>query len=149
MQKAAKLWYRQPALQWTEALPLGNGRIGAMVFGGQDRDRLQMNEDTLWAGYPCEEHNPDALHYLSASREYIAAKQFAEAQSLVEQHMLGTDGHGVQPYQPLGNVYLDFQGLSDEEVYTRELDLNTAIATTMVGSGDRQHTRRMFISAVD
>ncbi|WP_314591485.1 glycoside hydrolase family 95 protein [Paenibacillus terrigena] len=149
MQKAAKLWYRQPALQWTEALPLGNGRIGAMVFGGQDRDRLQMNEDTLWAGYPREEHNPDALHYLSAAREYIAAKQFMEAQSLVEQHMLGTDGHGVQPYQPLGNVYLDFKGLSDEEVYTRELDLNTGIATTMVGSGDQQHTRRMFVSAVD
>jgi len=120
-----------------------------MVFGGQDRDRLQMNEDTLWAGYPREEHNPDALRYLSAARESIAAKKYGEAQALVEKHMLGTDGHGVQPYQPLGNVYLDFTGLSKDEAYTRELDLNTAIATTVIGSGDQQHTRRVFISAVD
>ncbi|WP_152394463.1 glycoside hydrolase family 95 protein [Paenibacillus guangzhouensis] len=149
MQKAAKLWYKQPAVQWTEALPLGNGRMGAMVFGGVERDRLQMNEDTLWAGYPREEHNPNALTYLAAARDYIAAKQYAEAEALVENHMLGTDGHGVQPYQPLGNVYLDFEGIAKEEAYTRELDLHTAIATTKIGSGDEQHIRKVFISAVD
>src|SRR5688500_13607285 len=76
------LWYRQPAEVWTEALPLGNGRMGAMVFGGVARERLQLNEDTLYAGAPYDPTHPDALAALPRVRELIAAGRYAEAQAL-------------------------------------------------------------------
>ncbi|GGH10880.1 glycoside hydrolase family 95 protein [Paenibacillus segetis] len=144
-----KLYYTKPAQRWAEALPLGNGRMGAMVYGGVQREQIQLNEDTLWAGYPRAEHNPDAATHLGEARRLLAEERYIEAQELIEGKMLGTSGSGVQPYQPLGNLYLDFEGEFDDQGYRRELDLNTAIATTHIGEGATSQKRSVFISAVD
>jgi len=78
-----QLYYTQPANEWEEALPIGNGRIGAMVFGSISRERLQLNEDTLWSGFPRDTNNYEALRYLKQSRELIAAGKYAEAEALI------------------------------------------------------------------
>src|SRR4051812_18893977 len=83
------LWYRQPAEQWTEALPIGNGRLGAMIFGGVSRERLQLNEDTLYAGGPYDPSNPQALEALPRVRELIAAGRYADAQTLANEKLMG------------------------------------------------------------
>nr|WP_052759610.1 glycoside hydrolase family 95 protein [Paenibacillus sp. DMB20] len=144
-----KLYYTKPAQQWTEALPLGNGRIGGMVFGGVRRERIQLNEDTLWAGYPRSEHNPNAAANLAEARRLLAEGSYIEAQKLIEGKMLGIGGSGVQPYQPLGNLYLDFEGELEDQGYNRELDLNTAIVSTQLGEGNNRQKRSVFISAID
>ncbi|GIO32478.1 MULTISPECIES: glycoside hydrolase family 95 protein [Paenibacillus] len=149
MAKRNKLWYKQPAKKWEEALPLGNGRMGAMIFGGVRRERLQLNEDTLWAGYPVQEDNPAAAASLPEARLLLAEGRYAEAQQLVERSMLGSPGQGVQPYQPLGDLFLDFAGEPDERDYVRSLDLNTAAACIEFGAGERRQRRTAFISAAD
>ena len=85
---AAHIWYRQPAEQWTEALPIGNGRLGAMIFGGVARERLQLNEDTLYAGGPYDPSNPEALEALPRVRALIAEGKYVEAQNLTEEKMM-------------------------------------------------------------
>ena len=82
------LWYRQPASQWVQALPVGNGRLGAMVFGGVEREQLQLNEDTLWAGGPYDPNNTNALAALPEVRRLIFDGKFAEAQKMVGQKMM-------------------------------------------------------------
>src|SRR4051812_34759070 len=84
-----RLWYRQPAEVWTEALPIGNGRIGAMIYGGVARERLQLNDDTLYAGGPYDPNNPEALTALPQVRQLIEAGRFAEAQALANEKMMG------------------------------------------------------------
>ena len=149
MAKRNTLWYKQPAKKWEEALPLGNGRMGAMVFGGVRRERLQLNEDTLWAGYPVKENNPAAAAALPEARRLLAEGRYAEAQQLIERSMLGSPGHGVQPYQPLGDLWLEFSGEPDERDYNRLLDLSTAVARTEFGAGGRRQRRTAFVSAAD
>src|SRR5436309_950910 len=95
---ANKLWYRQPAAQWVEALPVGNGRLGAMIFGGAEVERLQINEDTLWGGGPYDPMNPAAREALPEIRGLIAAGDFAKAQSLVQQKFMAKPIHEA-PYQ--------------------------------------------------
>jgi len=149
MVKQNKLWYKQPAKKWEEALPIGNGRMGAMVFGGMRRERLQLNEDTLWAGYPVMENNSEATASLPEARRLLAEGRYVEAQQLIESHMLGMPGQGVQPYQPLGNLILEFAGELDEKEYTRSLDLNTAVARTEFGTEGQRQRRTVFVSAPD
>lgn len=149
MAKGNMLWYKQPAKKWEEALPLGNGRMGAMVFGGIRRERLQLNEDTLWAGYPVQEDHPGAAASLPEARRLLAEGKYAEAQQLIERSMLGMPGQGVQPYQPLGDLMLEFAGEPDERDYTRSLDLDTAVARTEFGAEGRRQSRTAFISAAD
>ena len=143
-----KLWYRQPAGDWTEALPIGNGRLGGMVFGGIDRERIQLNEDTLWSGQPRDTNNYQAIDCLKKARELIFHGEYTEAQSLMEQHMLGPYG---QSYQPLGNLYLEFDGADaeEEEDYVRELDLDTAIARVQYSRAGSVTDREAFVSAPD
>ncbi|WP_309274212.1 glycoside hydrolase family 95 protein [Paenibacillus sp.] len=143
------LWYKQPAKKWEEALPIGNGRMGAMVFGGIQRERLQLNEDTLWAGYPVKEDNPEAAASLPEARRLLVEGRYVEAQQLIESRMLGMPGHGVQPYQPLGDLFLEFAGEPDEKEYIRSLDLNTAVARTEFGMGGQRQHRTVFVSAAD
>src|ERR1051325_4091676 len=83
-----KLWYRRPAAQWVEALPVGNGRLGAMVFGGVEQERIQLNEDTLWSGGPYNPANPDAKEALPEIRRLIAAGEYQAAQALVQQKFM-------------------------------------------------------------
>jgi alpha-L-fucosidase 2 len=123
------LWYRQPAKDWNEALPVGNGRLGAMVFGGARVERLQLNEDTLWSGAPSEWNNPGAREQLAEVRRLVFAKDYAGADAAVKK----MQGPYNQSYEPLGDLYLEFAGEVDEAGYRRSLDLDAACAETRFG----------------
>ena len=114
------LWYRQPAASWTEALPVGNGRLGAMVFGGTGSERLQLNEDTLWTGGPYDPVNPAAHDALPEVRRLIDAGAFAAAQALANATLMGVPKTQMA-YQPLGDLLLDMPGLDVVTAYRRDL----------------------------
>ena len=144
------LWYRQPAKEWVEALPVGNGRLGAMVFGGINQERIQLNEDSVWSGQPIERENPEALGNLPLVRELLFAGQYVEAEKLVAEKIMGLriEG-GIHTYQTLGDLILDFSHTKEVTEYRRSLDLDTAIATVEYHMGDDNYRREMFVSAVD
>ena len=145
---AWRLWYRQPAEQWTEALPIGNGRLGAMVFGGVARERLQLNEDTLYAGGPYDPSNPEARLALPRVRELIAAGKYAEAQQLANDRMMGRPMR-MPSYQTVGDLHLSFAASSFAEAYRRDLDLDTALATVQYRQSGITFRRECFASAAD
>ena len=149
-EKKLKLWYRQPAEEWVEALAIGNGRLGAMVFGGVQRERLQLNEDSLWAGHPVDRDNPDAIKYLDEARQLLFDGKYVEGQKLIQEKIMGLrlDG-GINTYQTLGDLELSFQGHEGATHYRRELDLDTAIAIVSYRVGDATFTREVFSSAPD
>jgi alpha-L-fucosidase 2 len=142
------LWYGQPAAQWVEALPIGNGRIGAMVFGGVERERLQLNEDTLWDGYKRDPNNPAALEALPEVRRLLFEGKNLEATALAGRTMMGIPS-GVKSYQSLGDLGLETPGLTAVEDYRRDLDLATGIASVRYRSGGATFTREVFASAPD
>ncbi|MGB3336125.1 MAG: glycoside hydrolase family 95 protein [Devosia sp.] len=151
-----QLWYRKPATEWTDALPLGNGRLGAMVHGGVGREELQLNESTLWSGGPYQPTNPEALPNLARVRELILGRQYEEAHALAQAHLLAKP-YLQMDYQPAGNLFLEFrQHEATAGSYRRELDLATGVATTqyeLLGTGFDPHaarfTRTAFASAAD
>src|SRR5690606_21362435 len=148
-ERPLRLWYPRPATRWVEALPLGNGRLGAMVWGGGRSERLQLNEDTLYAGQPYDPVPESALQALPEVRRLLFAGRYAEAEALADATMMGRPRKQM-PYQPLGDLRLDFPEISDLDDYRRELDLDRALATTTFGSGwQLQHTRQAFVSAAD
>jgi alpha-L-fucosidase 2 len=106
------LWYRQPATVWTSALPVGNGRQGAMMFGGIDSEVLCLNEDTFWAGGPYTPDNPDALSALAEVRQLIWDGKYANAQRLISQKMMAKP-LGQLPYQPIGDLLLEFPSVAN------------------------------------
>src|SRR5437899_2285388 len=128
------LWYRRPARQWVEALAIGNGRLGAMVFGGLDRERLQLNEDTLWAGGPYDPANPDAPQYLPEARRLVFAGKYAEASRLIGGKMMAKPLREM-PYQPVGDLLLAFPEVAAAADYRRELNLDTAVARVRYTAG--------------
>ena len=143
-----KLWYRQPAREWVEAMPVGNGRLGAMVFGGLPRERLQLNVDTLWDGYARDRTRPGALEALHQVRELIFAGDSNRAAEVAEKEMMG-DPARVMSYQSLGDLCLDFgfpPGVSD---YRRSLDLDTGIAATAHTSSGVCFTREVYGTVPD
>jgi alpha-L-fucosidase 2 len=142
------LWYRQPAKQWVEALPIGNGRLGAMVFGGIEKERIQINEDTLWAGGPYAPTNPNALAALPEARRLIFAGDYKEASKLIGAKMMAKPLRQMQ-YQPVGDLYLEFPDINGAMNYRRELNLDTAIAATSFQIGDTTFKREVFSSPVD
>ena len=146
--KDTRLWYRQPAVAWTEALPVGNGRLGAMVFGGTATERLQLNEDTLWTGGPYDPVNPAARRALPEVRRLIDAGKFAEAQVLANAQVMGAPKTQMA-YQPVGDLLLDMPGIGDVEAYRRALDLDTAIATTSFTAGGARFHREVFAAPSD
>ncbi|WP_110932011.1 glycoside hydrolase family 95 protein [Paenibacillus bouchesdurhonensis] len=141
-----KLWYNQPASRWEEALPVGNGRLGGMVFGGERSELIALNEDTLWSGFPRDQHNYDALRHLQRVRELIFAGEYREAEQLIEAKMLGKR---TESYQPLGNLKLEHLGIGAITDYYRELDLDTGIATVTYRADGTRFVRKVFVSAVD
>ena len=145
---ALKLWYRRPATRWVEALPLGNGRLGAMVWGGIEHERLQLNEDTLYAGGPYDANNPEALAALPEVRRLIFAGRYAEAEALANAKLMSRPLKQM-PYQPLADLVLDFRDIPDSSEYRRELDLDTAISRTQFRTWKTLHTREAFVSPVD
>ena len=142
------LWYRQPAEQWTEALPIGNGRLGAMIFGGIARERLQLNEDTLYAGGPYDPSNPDALAALPQVRALIAEGKYAEAQTLADDKMMARPLR-MPSYQTVGDLILTFGASAYAQDYRRDLDLDTACARVRFQRDGVTLTRESFASAVD
>ncbi|MHC4498995.1 MAG: glycoside hydrolase family 95 protein, partial [Planctomycetota bacterium] len=144
-----KLWYRQPAKKWVEALPIGNGRLGAMVFGGVAEERIQLNEDTVWAGGPYDPTNPEALEALPRARELIFAGKYRDAHELIEAKMMAKPLCQM-PYQPVGDLRLKFhEGRDEFSDYRRELDLETAIVRVTYKVGGVRYRREIFSSAVD
>jgi alpha-L-fucosidase 2 len=141
-----KLWYRQPASQWMEALPIGNGRLGAMVHGGIEEELLQLNEDTLWSGEPFDTNNADAINHLPTIRRLILQEQNYPAADEVAQRM---QGPYTQSYQPLGNLHIHSDHGHQATDYLRTLDLDTAITTASYRVGNATFTREVFCSAVD
>ena len=142
------LWYRQPAGYWVEALPLGNGRLGAMVFGGVVHERLQLNEDTIWDGYPRDVSNPDSLKALPEIRKLLFDSKNDEATKLAGQTMMGKPS-GVHSYQPLGDLLLEFPEVAAVTNYRRTLDLGTGIATVTYEADGAKYTREIFTSEAD
>ena len=141
------LRYDKPATTWTEALPIGNGRIGAMVFGSTNEENLQINESTLWGGRPHDYTNPDAVSHLEAIRNLIFAGKAAEAASLAAR-VMGRPKL-LMPYQPFCNLRLHFRGESPPEAYRRELRLDQAIATTSYLENGIELRREAFASYPD
>ena len=142
------LWYAQPAGPWVEALPVGNGRLGAMVFGRVAQERLQLNEDTLWAGSPYDPNNPGCADNLTKVRQLIDNEQFQEASDLVNAAMMAKPITEM-PYGAAGDILIDFHGLSAPLSYRRRLDLDTAIARTEFTTSDGAFTREVFVSPID
>jgi alpha-L-fucosidase 2 len=142
------LWYRQPARYWVEALPVGNGRLGAMVFGGVDRERIQLNESTLWAGGPYDPANPGALAALPEARRLVFAGKFAEAQKFIDTNMMARPGREM-PYETVGDLLLSFPAPGTVENYRRDLNLDTAVARVSYTAGGVTFTREIFASAPD
>lgn len=141
------LWYDEPASQWTDALPIGNGRLGAMVFGDPEFELLQLNEDTLYAGRPYDPNNPEALKALPEARRLIFQGRYKEAHDLVGAKMMARPLKQM-PYQPVGLLRIAFTRGTVTN-YRRQLDLNTAIATVSYKNGPITLTREMFASPVD
>jgi len=142
------LWYDEAAgSDWTAALPIGNGRLGGMIFGNVVTDRIQLNEDTLWTGQPNDPSRTTAKNYLAQVRNEIFYGDRDTAQSTYNNNMMGT--HHGQAYQTVGNLYLNFAGHSSYSSYTRQLDLDTAVAKTQYTSGGVTYTREYFASPVD
>ena len=141
------LWYTTPARQWINALPVGNGRLGAMVFSGIQQERLQLNEDTLWSGGPRDWNNPQSQQVLPEVRRLIFEERYAEANTLARQ----LQGSYTESYQPLGDLLLNFPFADTEAVsaYYRDLDLDRAVATTRYTVDGVTYTREVFSSFPD
>ena len=173
------LWYRQPAKLWEEALPLGNGHIGAMVFGGVPTERIQFNEHTVWTGKPHSYANADAVKALPEMRRLLFEARTLELQGLEKQKQespalqaearqliaaarakqkkaedLGmkefmSEPLGQKAYQPCGDLWIDFNGQNQVADYRRWLDLDSAVATTEYKSGAVTFRREVFVSNPD
>jgi alpha-L-fucosidase 2 len=143
-----RLWYRQPAKQWTEALPIGNGRLGAMVFGGIEDERLQFNEDTLWTGKPHDYSHSGAADYLPVVRKLLFEGKQREAEALAMKQMMSVPLR-QHAYQPFGDLHLHFPNADKPSDYRRELDLDTAVARVTYTVDGAKFTREVFSSAVD
>ena len=138
-----KLFYNSPAKVWEEALPLGNGILGAMVFGGTDKERIQLNEETMWSGWTYDNDNPETAKHLGEMRKLIFAGRYTEAQQLCEKYLIcrGRGSHGPDAaygsYTTAGDLYIDQPDAIIGENYKRSLDLRDGIAYTEFENGSR------------
>lgn len=141
----SRLWYQQPAARWEEALPLGNGRLGAMVYGGIAKERLQMNEESMWYGGKTDRNNPDMKEQLPIIRELIFQGEIKKAERLMKLAMSGCP-NSMHPYQTLGDIEIEFEGLEEPSDYNRELDLEQGVYRQSFRCGDTIYERETFIS---
>src|SRR4051794_6885914 len=147
-QPAPVLWYAQPAVKWEEALPIGSGRLGAMVFGGTADERVQFNEDTLWTGKPHDYSHAGAADRLPEIRKLVADGKQKEAEDLVRQGFLSVPLR-QRAYQPFGDLLLRSAGHEQATDYRRDLDLDAAVARTSYRVGDVKYERQVFASYPD
>ncbi|MEI7835539.1 MAG: glycoside hydrolase family 95 protein [Planctomycetota bacterium] len=142
------LWYRRPGREWTDAMPIGNGIMGAMVFGGVGRERIALNESTFWSGRPHDYDNPEAFSYFPKIRDLVFAGRFEEAEKIATDHFQGVPV-AQQAYQPLGDLLLAFDGDEGAAEYRRELDMATGVAKVRYRAGEVVFTREVFLSYPD
>lgn len=142
---AMTLWHAQPAPQWDHATPIGNGRLGAMIFGNTGRERIQLNEETLWSGGPRDTVNVEAMSEIGNVRRLLFAGKPREAIELADEVMMARPRR-LLPYQTLGDLWLAFEGHDAATDYRRELDLATAVARVSYRAGGVRFTREIFAS---
>src|SRR5262249_34655644 len=146
-QDALTLWYNKPATLWVEALPVGNGRMGAMQFGGIAHERIQFNEQTVWTGEPHDYAHHGAYRSLGQIRELLWAGKQKEAEDLAMREFMSVPLR-QKAYQAFGDLEIDFEGVPENAVtgYRRELNLDTGIASVMFRYRDMEYRREMFAS---
>ncbi len=140
------LWYDKPARYWTQALPIGNGSLGAMVFGGEKKDVLKLNCDTLWSGRPREITVENSYEYFRQARELALKGELAKAQEIIETHC---QGPWTQAYLAMGDLIFSFKNSGTVSDYERSLDLETAVASTSFKLGGTKYTREYITSCPD
>lgn len=143
-----ELWYKKPAESWQEALPIGNGRLGVMVYGNPNRDLLALNEDSLWGGHPLDRRNPLALESLPKIQKLIFEGKLKEAGALAEETMIARPKR-VAPYEPLGDLIIEQWKSKDYREYRRSLSLNTAMAYVDYRMGEANYHKEYFSSYPD
>ena len=144
-----KLWYDKPAKLWVEALPLGNGRVGAMMFGNPHEEWFHLNEETVWAGSPYNNTNSQAAAYLPEIRKLIFEGKNKEAQDLCEKAILAPNKAYGMPYQTVGSLQLTFPDIASYDDYYRELDIEKAVAKVKFISKGVEFERESFVSLED
>jgi alpha-L-fucosidase 2 len=151
-EQVLSLWYRRPALKWDEALPIGNGRFGAMVFGGVAEERIQFNDDTLYTGKPHDYAHKGAVKFLPEIRKLLFENRQKDAEALANKEFMSINTRGTnrqEAYQPFGDLKLEFPGITNVTDYRRELDLNRALALVHYTSGGATYLRETFASFPD
>jgi len=143
-----KIWFTKPAENWNEALPVGNGSLGAMIFGGIEHERLQLNEESVWTGEPRWDANPEALKNLPEVRRLLFDGKYAEAEKLAQNGILGKyKRDNSSSYQTLGDLTIDFGPQKGVSNYRRELDISQAVASVSYRTGQVNYLREIFSSA--
>jgi alpha-L-fucosidase 2 len=143
-----KLWYTKPAQKWTEALPIGNGRLGAMIFGGIENDRIQFNEETLWNGAPNDYAHKGAFKYLDPIRQLLFDGKQKEAEDLAMKEFMSVP-LGQKTYQAFGDLNIHFNDQASVSNYRRELDLTNAVSKVTYSANGINYTREYFASNPD
>lgn len=149
-EKESKLWFTRPATEWDEALPVGNGRLGAMIFGGIEKERIQLNEESIWTGKRMDYHNPKSKEGLREVRQLLFAGRHVEAEKVAMEKIMGQlPSDFSQTYQTLGDLTLDFDHKGNISGYRRELDIKQAIAGISYSANGARYTREIFSSHPD
>jgi alpha-L-fucosidase 2 len=141
-----ELWYKSPAKTWTDALPVGNGRLGGMIYGDFRHENIQLNEESVWAGSKINNNNPQAQAHLSEIQEAIFKGEYKKALEMSNKYLVGTPPQ-VRSYQPLGNLFINYQWEGQPTSYRRSLTLNTGIAKTEYTIDGNKVTQEVFTSA--
>ncbi len=145
-----KIWFDKPAESWNDALPVGNGRLGAMIFGGVEKERLQLNEESVWTGKPRWDANPEALKNLPKVRKLLFEGKYSEAEKLARSGIMGSFRRDdASSYQTLGDLTFDFGPARGVSGYRRELDIEKAISKVTYTANQVNFTREVFSSAPD
>ncbi len=143
-----RLWYKQPAREWIEALPLGNGRLGAMVFGNPNHEIIQLNEESIWAGSKINNNNPNALAHLKELQQELFKSNYEKANQIAEENFVGMPPR-IRSYQPFGNLLINYKWESTPTGYSRQLDLETGIVTSEFLVDGKKYKQKVWISAPD
>jgi alpha-L-fucosidase 2 len=139
------LWYRQPAVEWNAALPIGNGRVGAMIFGDPSKDRIQFNESTVWTGEPHEYQRKGAVEHLPTIRRLLAEGRQKEAEALAMEKFMG-DPMRQKAYQAFGDLWIEQAGVAGAQAYRRDLDLDSAVASVRFTANGVEYRREYLAS---
>ncbi len=141
-----ELWYKKPAQAWTEALPVGNGRLGAMIYGDYKHENIQLNEESVWAGTKMNNNNPGSRAHLGEIQQAIFRQEYKNALDLANKYMVGTPPQ-VRSYQTLGNLFINYNWNGEPTIYKRSLDLHTGIAKAEYTIDGNRVTQEVFASA--